>query len=602
MRSSRLISLRRRNLNDIMGAQIGWTSDSGGYLMSSQTIFFLRASLIGTILITSSIAFGQGTKATDAARPGSISGHVLINNKAAANVEVAAFGGESFNRRVATAQSKTDSEGYYHLGGLPAANYQVVTFAPNMIATEYDAQFPLGYGSFSNGSKTVLLAAGEDVNDIDLKLKRGGVITGRITDADDKPVVEERVTLQPVAENNQPAFPRLPLPSMSMYQTDDRGVYRIYGLPPGRYRVSGGLNPATQGGIGSANGFYELTFYPDVNDPGRATLVEVTEGGEANNVDIKLGRRKETHTISGRAVDAENGLPISGVRVGVQVLREQGYTAGTVATTAADGSFTLNVTGGRYGLYVSSDNSESDFYSDPVPVTVGEEDVSGVEVKALRGISVSGTIVSENMPLKDLLAQVGALRVSANVMPLDGRMTPTTIRSSNSATVAPDGSFTISGLRPGRAGLGISANNATRRPQLVKVTVGGIGVTQGFEIESGQPISGVQLVVTYGTGVIRGSVTFQGGMLADYRTQVSCRRSEARTYGGGGAFLDARGHFTISGLPPGTYDCELMFLPGMSRPTTTRPPVPSHQTVTVSNDVETELNFLVDLTPKGVVP
>jgi hypothetical protein len=309
--------------------------------------------------------------------------------------------------------------------------------------------------------------------------------------------------------------------------------------------------------------------------------------------------RKETHTVSGRVVDAETHLPISNVRVGIMVLRDQGYSSGGGATTTADGSFTMNgLTGGRYGAYVSSENSDSDYYSEPVPFTMTDQDVGGVEIQALHGTSISGTVLGDNLPLKDLLAQVGTLRVSANVTPLDSRMASSPIRSSGSATVAPDGSFTINGLRPGRATLGISGRDSSKRPVLVKITAGGIGVTQGFEIER-QPVSGVQLVVTYGTGAIRGSITFQGGTLNDYRTQVTCRR-DARTFGGG-ALIDARGHFTITGLPPGSYDCGLQFLPTISRPTT-RPPQQQHQTVTVSNDVETELNFVVDLTPKGVQP
>src|SRR6185436_7299860 len=110
---------------------------------------------------------------------------------------------------------------YYHLSGLPAASYQVTSFTPNMIAAENVSQSPMGYGYFPT-SKTVLLAAGEDVTEIDLKLARGGVITGRVTDADDKPIAEERVSLQPIAENGQQP-PRLPTQiSGTAYQTDDR--------------------------------------------------------------------------------------------------------------------------------------------------------------------------------------------------------------------------------------------------------------------------------------------------------------------------------------------------------------------------------------------
>jgi hypothetical protein len=431
------------------------------------------------------------------------------------------------------------------------------------------------------------------------------VITGRVTDADDKPIVEERISLQPIAESGQPP-PRLPAQiSGAQYQTDDRGVYRIYGLSPGRYRVS--VGQTASGVINSPAGFYVLTYHPDTTDIGRATVIDLAAGGEATNVDIKVGRRGETHEITGRVVDAETQLPLSGVRVGVQVMRDQGgYSTSSGNSTRPDGSFTISgVTNGRYGVYLASENGDSDFYSDPVVVTVVDQDVGGIEVKALRGTSISGSVAPENMELRELLRQIPDLRVSANVMPLDGRMTATTIRSFGSSPVAADGRFTITGLRPGRANLQISSRDGSKRPSLVKVTVGGIGVTQGFEIER-QPVSGVQVVVAYGTGIIRGSVTVQGGALTDYRTEIICRREGARIYsGGGGAYLDARGHFTIKGLAPGSYDCGVQFglmgPPPQGRPVS-RPPQAPHQQVTVSNDVETELNFLVDLTPKGVGP
>lgn len=571
--------------------------------MNSRIISFRRVSLIGTLLFTFSVAPSQTMKDAGPPRTGSISGHVLIDNKAAAGVEVGAFGGDSFNRRVATAQTKTDSEGYYYLSGLPAANYQVTTFTPSMIPADNVPQSPMGYRYFA-ASKTVLLAASEDVTEIDLKLARGGVITGRVTDADDKPIAEERVSLQPVAESGQPP-PRLPTQiSGGVYQTDDRGVYRIYGLSPGRYRASVGQSNSA-GIIGSAAGFYVLTYHPDTPDIARATVIDLAAGAEATNVDIKVGRRGETHEITGRVVDAETGLPISSVRVGVQVMRDQGYSMSSGNATRPDGSFTISgVTSGRYGVYLASENGDSDFYSDPVVVNVVDQDVGGIEVKAVRGTSISGSVAPENMELRDLLRQVPGLRVYANVMPADGRMTPTTIRSFGTASVAADGSFTITGLRPGRATLGIDSRDGSKRPSLVKVTVGGIGVTQGFEIER-QPVSGVQLVVAYGTGVIRGSVTVQGGALTDYRTEVICRRDGTRSYaGGGGAYLDARGHFTMKGLAPGSYDCGVQFAmiaPTQGRPVS-RPPQIPHQTVTVSNDVETEVTFLIDLTPKGVGP
>src|SRR5206468_1836591 len=82
------------------------------------------------------------------------------------------------------------------------------------------------------------ITAGDQLEGLDFTLMRGGVITGRITNAEGKPVVEARIQLVAAADadgrNQQIIFPPF------LFQTDDRGVYRVYGLAAGRYLVSVG--------------------------------------------------------------------------------------------------------------------------------------------------------------------------------------------------------------------------------------------------------------------------------------------------------------------------------------------------------------------------
>ena len=127
--------------------------------------------------------------------------------------------------------------------------------------------------------------------------KPGFTITGRVTDADDKPIVEERLSLQYLTENGQQP-PRLPTQMGSIFITDDRGIYRIYGLPAGRYKVSVGQSGS--GGIGLPIwGTYVQTYYPDATDISRANPVDLAEGAEAANIDIKVSRRAEARRRHG---------------------------------------------------------------------------------------------------------------------------------------------------------------------------------------------------------------------------------------------------------------------------------------------------------------
>ncbi len=163
--------------------------------------------------------------------------------------------------------------------------------------------------------KTLVLAPGEEADDVDIKLVQGGVITGRVTDADGKPVIEERINLQMVDQagnvNNQA---NIPMWNYQMSQTDDRGIYRIYGLSAGRYRVSVG---STEGGFMAARNrtYYAVTFYGNTSDAAKASVVELQDGTEATNIDIRVGRAANTFVASGRIVDAENGQPIPNLRL-----------------------------------------------------------------------------------------------------------------------------------------------------------------------------------------------------------------------------------------------------------------------------------------------
>ena len=76
------------------------------------------------------------------------------------------------------------------------------------------------------------LQADETLTGIDLQLPRGGVLTGRVLDRYGQPAVGAVVS----AQRYQFAMGRWDLVrSGSGDRTDDRGVYRLYGLPPGDY-------------------------------------------------------------------------------------------------------------------------------------------------------------------------------------------------------------------------------------------------------------------------------------------------------------------------------------------------------------------------------
>ena len=541
------------------------------------------------ILCLGSIAQDQTTNVKP--KPiGSISGRVTLGGSPAEGIAVVAVSGQTVNRRDAAARSVTDSEGRYRLSELVPGQYQIWAIAPGLIAepgTLSRYGFPY-FGSIQN----IILDANEDVTDVDMKLVRGAVITGRVIDSENKPVTEERVSLQVVDENGAPSRFGSPVSSSDqMYQTDDRGVYRIYGLPGGRYKVSVGSD-ASDGII--RGGRHQRTFYPDVKDQSMGAIVELKEGGEANNIDIKVGRATQTYAASGRVINAETGLPIARAGVRFMIVRQgQGPPSPGFGFQADErGEFSFEgFAAGHYSAFATSEYYGGNYYGDPVNFEVVDHNVSGLELKAVPGLSVSGVVVADGVMTKDLLAQLPKLRIFARVT--SGANSQ--VSNGGSSIVAPDGSFQVDGLRPGRVSLEAYASAPTyTRPSIARIEHGGIGVIQGFDIQ--QSVSGLRITLNYGTGTIRGAVKLEGGAsLADSRIYVNSKREGERE--GTGIVVDARGQFVIKNLATGTYEVTVQVgFGGLTA--SSRPVPPQKQLVSVTNGSESEVTFLIDLTPK----
>lgn len=132
-------------------------------------------------------------------------------------------------------QGRTDADGNYRITDIPIGSYFVTPVAPVYTVP--------GAGRLASANEAVVITGGDTVTDINFSLVPGGVITGRVTDTDGRPVIEQNVNLQSMDQNNQRGFQRTVAPGN--WRTDDRGVYRIYGVPEGHYIVSVGSSQPT---------------------------------------------------------------------------------------------------------------------------------------------------------------------------------------------------------------------------------------------------------------------------------------------------------------------------------------------------------------------
>jgi Carboxypeptidase regulatory-like domain len=182
---------------------------------------------------------------------GTISGRVTVDDRPARGVIVLLLPGDLGLSNKPTSKATTDSDGRFQLRGIPAGGYQLQAFAPALVSSN----------TYGRPSQIINLNDGESVDGIDVALKPGGVITGRVTDTDGQPVIQENIRLISADQSKRQIY--LPYTYM-MSSTDDRGIYRLFGVPPGRYLVAvGGNEDSPASAINGRNTYYhpvETTF------------------------------------------------------------------------------------------------------------------------------------------------------------------------------------------------------------------------------------------------------------------------------------------------------------------------------------------------------
>lgn len=555
--------------------------------------------IIAPILAVSATKLNAQTPDVKTKPTGSVSGRLTIGEKPAPGILVVVSSG---NSSMTMAQTTSDADGNYRIGGLAPGPINVMPVAPVYVVP--------ANAMFGQGGRVVNLSANEAVEGIDFKLTRGGVITGRITDADGRPVIEERISLISVDDNGVVVRgTTYRTPNFLAYQTDDRGVYRIYGLPAGHYKVSVGDDAGRGAGL-RASGYYPKTYYPDASEIAKAAIVDLGEGGETKNIDIKLGRRSSTYSVSGRIIEADTGKPLPNVFFSFGVIQQsqnESYVSGTSGPsnpTNSQGEFRMEgLSPGRYVLMINSQNftaaaeSAPKFYNEPVPFEVVDGDVTNLEIKAQRGLSISGVVVPDGVLDKSVLAKISNVLIDASVEPSPGAIN--VYSGGGTSRLNPDGSFLLDGLRPGR----VSFNLGYRGPDLPNFRIsrierdGGVVQNRLIDLSAGQNISGLRIYLAYGTGVVRGQLKVEGGTLSSDTVffVVVNRQGEPPQFSGQ---VDSRGRFLIKGIAPGTYEVVLQLVSLGSLQMPRGFPRQQRQTVTVVDGSDTEVNFTLDLSRK----
>jgi carboxypeptidase family protein len=250
-------------------------------------------------------------------------------------------------------QAQTDESGRFVIEKVEPGTYRLEVQKTGFAPAGVD-----GRGS------TAAVAAGK-TTEVALVLHKGGVIAGKVLDAQGEPLADVR--LMAMRRMERPAgMPGpagagvflVPAPFSGQQQTNDLGEYRIAGLAPGEYYVAAtpnrGMSLGGPGTVPASTGKANVTtYYPGTIDQAAATPIKVSAGDTVYNIDFAM-QSTPGYRLTGRVVD-ENGAAVSGAMVMLMGSRPSGFMGPPGnATTAEDGRFTFtDVPSGSYHVNAS---------------------------------------------------------------------------------------------------------------------------------------------------------------------------------------------------------------------------------------------------------
>ena len=272
-----------------------------------------------------------------------------------------------------------DEGGNFRFEGLDPGLYDVFASLPGFVV-ETDPLTGRAFGPYRPG------------DNVTLRLVKGGIITGMVTDQQGQPLAAITVRALRVRDLDGGAL-LSPFNSSGEDRTDDRGVYRIYGLRSGLYVISaGGYSNSPVPFLGSSGEV--ATFYPS-GTRDTATEVSVRAGQEVGGLDIRMREdpaRRITGTVEAPAGSfGEFGASISLTYASTNMpagmaLVNPNYTP--------DRSFSFDsIPDGEYELQAMVNARDGvTLASAPQRVSVRSADVTGLRLTLAPLASASGTL------------------------------------------------------------------------------------------------------------------------------------------------------------------------------------------------------------------
>jgi hypothetical protein len=412
----------------------------------------------------------------------------------------------------------------------------------------------------------------------------GAAIAGTVRDAFGAPVASSQLAIkQPIVVNGQRRLIDVPNLLIPRATTDDKGRYRIYGLPPGDYTVQcfgGGagyigvretlsadvdlavreMQAGTASSPSSASPpeARQITmaggYLPGVPDANGAQIVTLRAGEERADADFVV-RLVRTMKVEGLSL-APDGGPMTNVMVAIVNAGDRTmWGSPGLIRPGADGHFVAPpLTPGHYAFVGRASDagapaSAPALYSGEVDFFVGDADVSGVILQFDRGVAVTGRLVLPGGSTPDDFTRVRLGLTPVDSLASFGPPPP-------AATIQPDGAFKFDGISAGKWRMtGSLPGGWSLRSAMLD---GKDTLDVPFDVGRGQAVSGLVVMAIDRPTEISGTLRDASGQLTSEYSMVAFSTDRSLWTGAprrvsSAVRLSSDGRYRVTGLPPGEY-------------------------------------------------
>ena len=405
---------------------------------------------------------------------------------------------------------------------------------------------PPGSSASSAPPPPIELADGETIERADITLTRWDSLEGHVFDELGDPL--QGVSVQLMQVRYQGGRRRLVGAAGPSRSTDDRGRFRLYGFPPGRYIIS-----ATIGDVGTTDvPGYTRSYFPGTPDASEAQFVSVGSQ-ELAGVDFSMAR-SVTARVSGTLLGPDGEATMGGsLRL---VTSQRSASAASVSVGARigrDGRFEFpNVPPGQYIIKADrgrrAPSTEGEFGA--LPVSVDGADITGLILQASAGSTITGHVTFESVRG---IQPPRSSQVQIQPVPVDPDQSPA---QPADAAIHDDWSFEIAGINGPRR---LRVLRAPTGWTLKDIRVRGIDLSdQALSFgQENQSLTDVEVTLTDRINELSGTIVddrarpvpgshlivFSADRDRWYASSRFLRQTVAR----------ADGTIALPGLPPGSY-------------------------------------------------